>query len=334
MLKRLSSRHSGLALGFRALIITAGLSLIGPMFFGNSALASPASNITVTPFSQTLTMSPTDQQKTFSINITNGSARQQTYSLSVLNFGSLDETGGVVFEGGSTNALLNKYGLASWIQMSADHLTLDAGQSADVEGTIKNDASLKPGGHYGAVMVSTGSLGSSSQLDIRQKAASLVFVTKIGSEKYDLHLDKFSSNKTLFKLPTKVAVRFANTGNTQLVPRGIVYLKDGTKVLARGVINEQSGYLLPETHRVFDLPLLTTAHQSNFSFKVYKLQVDYRYDGFENFASKSQDFVVINPVIVVSLAILTVVMVASYTVGRRMLARPSSKQKVKTTRKK
>jgi hypothetical protein len=280
-----------------SLLMLASLAIAWPVFGHLLPVTAKANDVTVAPFLQTVTLSPGDAQKSFELSITNNLATVQNLKLSVTNFGSLDETGGIAFAGSNANKLMSKYGLADWLSLSDSELSLSPHQTAKVTATIDNQSSLSPGGHYAAIIASSvnNGQGSGSQVSINQKVSSLVFATKIGGEKYDLHLNSISSDRTVSKLPKTVTLSFKNTGNTQLVPRGIVYLMSGNTFLSRGVINEQSSYVLPETNRIFDIPLKPIAASPKYIVGSFKIKVDYRYDGYDKFASRSQSFKLFSP---------------------------------------
>lgn len=309
-------------LAAKSSLLLFGGVLVALRFFAPVS-AEPAKDITVAPFLQSVQIEPADSQKSFSLKLTNNTAAQQTFYLSAVDFSGLNETGGVLYEGAGSNTLLKKYGLAKWISLPSSQITLGGTKTAYLEVTVKNDPALQPGGHYGAVIFTSKNPNSTGgHVGLNQQVSALIFATKKGGEKYDLHLESVTSNKTLFKQPTKTVVRFKNTGNTQVVPRGVVYVKSGNKVLARGVINEQSGYILPETFRTFDVPLRPVANSNNLFVGKYTLQTDYRYDGYEQFASSSTSYLVFN---VFGLSAVVALMVLTAAVYKSRRNRPVKK---------
>src|SRR5438270_681145 len=92
------------ALAMLILVITSNLS-------HGAAATSSKPLITVAPFLQAVRLELADNAKSFRINFTNGSQSTQVLLLSAVDFGSLDETGGVIFAGTNESALLKKYGL-------------------------------------------------------------------------------------------------------------------------------------------------------------------------------------------------------------------------------
>jgi hypothetical protein len=83
-------------------------------------------------------------------------------------------------------------------------------------------------------------------------------------------------------LPMGISLRFQNSGNVDIVPRGRAMLVDPFgRVVAKGIINEDSARILPESFRVYHLKL------SPLSAYVlpgpYTVMTEYRFDGQDAF---------------------------------------------------
>jgi hypothetical protein len=272
--------------------------------------AEQKSTITISPFLHEVRFSADEATKDFSIEITNSTNQPHDLSLSVLDFGSLNESGGVVFAGSDASTLVKKYGLATWLQLAQKTLTLKPNQTTDIQGTIINDTTMTPGGHYAAIIASidspTGKSGN--EININQRLSALILATKVGGEKYDLKLDKISSDGSWLRLPREVSLKFSNPGNVHVVPRGKVIIKTSSgKVIAQGIINLESEYVFPETTRSLMVKLNTT-NSSVFWPDTYHIQVDYRYDGIDQFARKDQTLFFFNlssiVLVIVSLSLI------------------------------
>lgn len=293
------------------LCVSVGLATVSA-----KAAKSPQSGITVSPFLQTAQIGA-EASKDFNISYTNESNQPQRLVLSVADFGSLDQSGGVAFVGNATGKTISKHILSPWLNLSDSEINLASHQKAAVKASLINDTSMGPGGHYAAVIATVLEPDSNgNQVSLKQKITSLVFAIKTGGEKYDLKLQNIGSNRSLFRLPTEADVTIRATGNVHVVPRGIVYLKNKSgRVIARGVINQESGYVLPDSSRIFRVPLNKIAPARLWD-TTYSLQVDYRYDGIDRFASKTVLIHYINlPILFVLILILTG---AIYYVARNM----------------
>src|SRR5262249_19952363 len=135
---------------------------------------TPASGIALSPFESEISIQPTDTSKTFNLTLTNKTASLQELDLKAQDFGSLNDTGGVLLEG--SNSYTQHYGLASWLTLGTDTVILKPGESRSVPVTIDNRSSLQPGGHYGAVVASVNSLNdqSGNHVVIDQRLLSLI----------------------------------------------------------------------------------------------------------------------------------------------------------------
>lgn len=59
--------------------------------------------------------------------------------------------------------------------------------------------------------------------------------------------------QNLFEFPSQVRVRFQNSGNVDVIPYGLIEIKDPLgKTVAKTVLNSNSDIVLPETIRNFD----------------------------------------------------------------------------------
>lgn len=274
-----------------------------------AASASSASSIAIQPFLQTITIKQGDAQEQFELSINNGSSFTQHFHLAAINFGSLNETGGLVFEGANANNLINKYGLANWLNLSTNDFELAAKQQTTVIATISNRSDLSPGAHYAAIVTTVSKpIAAVGQLTITPKVSSLVFATKLGGEFYNMHLVSLSQNGNRWNFPTSVSLRFKSTGNTFIIPRGIVWLKQGGKVIAKGIINQQSSIVLPETIRDFSVPLVQVNKPTKGLVTAsYQLRADYRYDGINQFATQGYTYRIFNILTIIGIGFLVIV---------------------------
>ncbi len=289
------------------LFATLGLSVLISQL-AMFSIASAQSGISLSPYEQNITFKATDTQSTYNITVTNNTSTIQELDLTARDFGSLNDTGGVVLEG--SNSYTQRYGLASWMTLGTDTVVLNAGESRNVPVTVENRDSLQPGGHYGAVVASVNSLNdqSGNHVVINQQLISLVLVDKLGGERYDLKLDSISQNGNWFNLPSTVRLRFQNPGNVHVIPRGLVRLlsPNGT-VISQGIINSESAFVLPESYRELYVPL-TPLNKPAPLPGLYHIQVLYRYDGISATAHKQfpVHFVNLADYIAIALIILIV----------------------------
>lgn len=266
-------------------VLTALLVPVSTAAAAPSPTPAPA-GISLAPFEQQVTILPTDDVKSFDVVLTNHTASLQELGLSVRDFGSLNDTGGILLEG--SNNYTQKYGLASWLSLGTDTVVLQPNESRSVLVSVLNRSDLQPGGHYGAVVAAVNSLNdqTGNHVVINQQLLSLVLVNKSGGEHYDLKLAGISQNGNWLQLPNVVKLHFQNPGNVHVIPRGTVKLigPDGGTV-AQGIINDDSSFVLPETFRDIYVPLIPTGSGGLWP-GVYRVEADYRYDGISRYAVK------------------------------------------------
>ncbi len=263
----------------------------------NSPLASAltvTNGITINPSVKDITISPDQSHVSFPLQVTNNTQTEVTLELSLVDFGALDESGGVAFLGKESN-LKRKYGLAEWSSLDVSSMTLIPRQSKEINVTLINRPSLALGGHYGAVLFKlAASPGSESQkIKFNQVFSSLILAKKAGGDKYDLKLNKAKRTNNVYALPEVVKLRFYNGGNVHVAPGGTVSMVDPIgRVVASGVINPEVGRVLPEELRIF--PVLLKPTKVAWVPGQYQLVVKYNFDERSHFITYKSSFVFMN----------------------------------------
>jgi len=265
------------------------------LVFGRLAKAagsSPPQGITISPAYQQISIDSSQASKPISFTITNNKPTPQTITFSSADFNTLSETGGLVFVGSNPTEIQQKYGLAQWFELPRKSLTIQPKQSVNLSADILNLASMPAGGHYGALLVSLGSgaqSGKNGDVSIHPIASSLLFVTKLGGDTHKLSLTNVYVKHSLLRLPGSVTLRFHNDGNTHLTPRGTITVYDsGHRLISKGIINENSGILLPASFRQYSVQL-QRVNMPHLPGK-YILNVDYRFDGISQYRRYSTSF--------------------------------------------
>lgn len=278
-----------------------------------TSAATTPKGITLSPPEQQVVIQPTDAAKTFNLTLANHTGSLQELDLTTSDFGSLNDTGGVLLEG--SNSYTQHYGLVSWLSLGTDTVILRPAESRSVPVTIYNRNSLQPGGHYGSVVATVNSTlnsQSGNMVAVNQRLLSLILVDKVGGEHFNLKLDGLEQNGNWLRLPNNIKLHFQNPGNVHVVPRGLVKLiSPGGTVVAQGIINESSAFILPESFQDVYVPLTSVASAPPLP-GLYHLSVQYRYDGITNYATNSYAvhfidlglYVLAAVVIVISLGII------------------------------
>ncbi len=273
-------------------LLVGGVSVAAPVWAEGGA----PPGVTVSPATKEVDLRTTGDAS-FDISIGNNTNFPMTFRLSELDFGSLDESGGVAFSGAGKE-LDKQYSLAAWIHPERDALTLQSGETQSVRVVVENSPSLGPGGHYGAVMFTLDTPQDDPKIPqevaIEQLFSALIFVKKEGGGSQNLLLQGQDIERTWFRLPEKEVLHFRNDGNMHVTPRGTVVLTDPRgAVIAKGVINESSTLIMPGTERVYPVKLkfLTNTWLPG----KYSLRAAYRFDGREDFMESTATFVFVPP---------------------------------------
>jgi len=235
--------------------------------------------VTISPPFQEIVVLPNQTSLPQNFALSNNNEASVTFDLSAIDMGALEDTGGVVFSG-LTADYQQKYGLAKWIQLEQPSVTVAAHSTQSVNFNIINDATLSPGGHYGAIVVKTSDDVSTghNKVSLLPQAASLLFVRKTGGEIYKLKFAGGISGTSWWGLPGQVSFHLQNDGNIHVVPRGIIVITDPRgNIVGKGVINPDSSLILPERRRTYDV---VWKHVTKLALPgTYTVHVSYRYDG-------------------------------------------------------
>jgi hypothetical protein len=127
--------------------------------------------------------------------------------------------------------------------------------------------------------------------------SSLVFVTSYGAGTQELTLATPVIGSLYARMPDSLDVVFTNTGNTQTTVRGVAQVTDASgKPVSQGLINADSGLILPDSQRLFNVSLQP---QSNALQLVgqYTLHVLYRHDGQDKYTVYEAKFFYVNAAI-------------------------------------
>lgn len=247
------------------------------------ASASAAGGFTISPANQEVILAEGAEETSFELSLTNRDNAEVMLRLKVVDFKALDESGGIAFLGLKANQTETRYGLTAWLRFSADSVSVAPGETEKVVVTIDNRDSLSPGGHYGAVVavpVDPANPAAMPEVDILPATAALVLLKKQGGEQYGLNLDSAALARSGWGMPSSISLRFQNTGNIHVVPRGTVAVRGpGGQEVSKAIINETSGVVLPETFRKLTTGFMVLRRP--FWPGRYQAVINWRYDGRE-----------------------------------------------------
>jgi hypothetical protein len=255
----------------------------------NQPSANPQAGITISPPLQKVTLGPGLLEAKTHVIVTNTTKNKFSATIDLVDFKSLNETGGLTL--GQVGVPLWKYGLANWMNVSnGKEFTLAPGESTNLEVGIQNRSDLTPGGHYGAVLIKgKAQTPAGTQLDFNQNLASLLFVKKLGGEKYGMELTSFESQRS-HDLPQSVTMGFKSTGNVYVIPRGYIEVRDPLgELVEKGIINENSNLIMQESTQKL-ITLLKPVDKPSHKSGKYSITAYYRYDGQSDYSKKTVYF--------------------------------------------
>lgn len=245
-----------------------------------------ANGLTVSPPLKEITLGPGLLETTTEVTLQNNTNQPISAHLQLIDLKALGDFGGNSIDKAN---LSDSYNLANWMELAgSDTVDIQSGKTSTATVKINNKSDLTPGGHYGALIITSASgTGVKSEINITQQLVSLIFVKKLGGEKYGLELKGI--DKKGADIPQELTTTFKSTGNVHVIPRGYIEIRDPSNTLiAKGILNEDSNMILPGNERRF-VTLLQPVSAAKKAGK-YKITVFYRYDGQDDFKSYSTYF--------------------------------------------
>lgn len=188
-----------------------------------------------------------------------------------LSLAGLEQQGTQLVPTGKTTPELNDI-----ISFEPRTVTVLPGKSSMVTVYFRDSKSIRPGGHYGSIIIQQ--MGVNSKHIGLQAAVSVgLFITKLDGVSPAVYIQDIRTNATFFRLPTVVDISFKNSGNVLVVPRASIVTKNGRAVVSTGIVNSESIGVLPgET--VVIRAILSRAGGVELP-GVYRTDVLYRIDG-------------------------------------------------------
>lgn len=223
-------------------------------------LLPAAIGITVSPAITSLDLSR--DPASFTLRYTNSTASSVRLTFNAKDFTSLEEGWRIKFLD-ETDARDYHYSLSSWLSFSPSTILLKPGETSEVQVNVRGQ-SLSGGGHYASVITDIAAAPPTGKaVTIKSELVSLVFVrANTGFEHDEARIAGFTAgSNNIYSLPQTYILRFDNSGNTELVPHGLVIVRNFlNQEVARGILNEDSLITLPETIRRLDIPVSKSSH--------------------------------------------------------------------------
>lgn len=272
---------------FRVAIHTILVLLFVAVIVAPSRSVQAAGGLTVSPPLKEITLGPGLISTNFDVTLKNTTGVAVLASYKLVDLKSLGQYGGNTLD---KAGLPDSYDLTSWMSLThSDKQRVANGETATIQVKIDNRSDLSPGGHYGAVIITTTPEdGKSDSISLNQQIISLVFVKKLGGEIYGLSLEPLKPRDSS-KIPDSVELVFKSTGNVHVTPRGFVEVTDPSgKLIAKGIINSDSSIVLPGASRKFVTIMQPVSSATDRG--EYKITVRYRYEGEDKFSTQTITF--------------------------------------------
>jgi hypothetical protein len=321
---------------FHTLLISVGLvsllSMAGCVYKPAFAAPIPANGLSVSPPITNIQVAP-NQSSTF-INevVTNPTGNELSVSISARDFGALNASGSIGFYGSSYQPSTNQHSLSSSLVVPTAPILIGPHQTETVNILIANLTKLSAGGHYSALLFTpsvTHLNTGTNQVSLQPSVASLVFVTTASGGFQSIKLAGLSIPRVVFNLPETLNTTLSDTGNTQLVPRGVVKLIGSkSKLISQEILNPDSGLILPGTSSLFSSPL--TTHKDLFRLPgIYHIQLTYFIAGSATSQTVTKSFIYINPIDFIYLGGVLLIIWLSIEIPKKLKSKPNKKKRSK-----
>lgn len=275
--------------------------------------------ITVSPALATISIGADTTSGTATVTIKNDFTATVNLTAAIK---SVDQDNGILVPSGELDTELQKL-----ITLNVQDFTLQPNESKDVVITVKNTASLRPGGTYASLVVRQIS-GSDNTIGLQTAVGAGIFVIKEDGAVRELQAQNIAVNRFVLQPPSSVSLTFKNTGNVHIVPRGQIVVTNASNetFYQKGIINQESFTLLPGKSLRFEIPLQKL--EQTLLPSRQKVVIQYRYDGSEQITSISK-IIVIVPfyIFIILIALIIVVGYGVKTKKIRLRIRRPKKQK-------
>lgn len=274
------------------------------------AQTETALSVSVTPPLFQLTIGPGEFWAS-SIKIVNSNPFDVTYYTTLADFEARGEGGQSKFIpllDEVNDPTRQTFSLASWLTLSPEPVVVKAGQSGSVPFSIRIPENAEPGGHYAAILVGTEpppDAEKGAQVKVSSFVSSLLFVKVKGETNESGRIREFRTEQQLYDSPkADFMLRFENTGNTHLKPKGniVIYNMWGK---SRGMVeinqNNNFGNVLPKSIRKFEFSWDGEANPFEIGRYSAVVTLSYGEENKQNISATNYFWVI--PVVPVSIAL-------------------------------
>ncbi len=241
-------------------VLTILCAFLTHSLFVKSAAAQTATGYTIDPAYQEVVIEADEPEKavvTTTVTLTNSTPEAATFEVFAIEFPDTQHFGS--FQNTDFTTIARQEVLA--VRFNADRFVVSAGGTHTVTLRIENRTDLRPGGTYVSIILRQVVQPAAGVQPVVPALASQLLIRKKGGEVRNMSLTKVTGIGRLVQTdtPATLSLIFMNEGNVHLVPRGSVVITDLlNRVVAQGIVNDGSLYVLPGRQRVIPVTLART----------------------------------------------------------------------------
>lgn len=238
------------------IVIILAVAVSATVFSKHTAVAQELTNTIYVSPALTERMVNPGERFSFELDVRNQKPETKTFFLSGSSFTApADESGDPQYNDTPTGPA----DPINWLNFSQKKLVVQPETTATVTVTVSVPANTAPGGYYLAAIISEKNPDLNAkdgpQVNLSSEVGSPILVTVAGALKEEGQFFEIKPRQKIFwGSPVYLDVRFKNTGNVHLKPKGIITIeKSGDKRAASLDFNESGANTLPNSIRRYEV---------------------------------------------------------------------------------
>lgn len=234
----------------KALLISLALAFfVSPTFARNKPFG-----ITVSPYIIRIDLAQDPPEET--LYYTNNSSVPATLSLSAQDFTLLEDSYKLKFLDPKESQSY-QYSLSSWISFENKNVQLNPGEKKGIKVFIDKDR-IPKGSHYATIQAEVVQKNIEKDIPVKAILSSLLFVRAATGKEYETgSILALRPLMDTIEFPEKIRIRFEDSGNVDVTPYGLIQVYDPLgNLIGKGVLNQDSSIVLPESIRNFDTSII------------------------------------------------------------------------------
>ncbi len=303
----------------RTFFVTVALSLF---LIPASTFAQNDAGIGLKPANIAEKMDPGEVRQ-FTVLVSNVSGQDQNYYLYKRNISGVRDGGVPIFSDNDGDT--GGFALSDWIQLESDRLEIKAGEEKPVSFILSVPTTASPCDHFGGIFVSAEPPEiKESGAAIGYQVANIVSIRVAGECIEQAQIRQFSTDNYIYgKSEVNFNLKFENTGNTLLRPRGPLTITNMFgKEVANITFNEDQAGVFPGDTREFNFSW--SSDSTGFGRYEAMVSPSFGEDGFKQTVFSTATFWILPMNIILPAAgVLAVMLLIAYIsvrvyVGRKL----------------